>query len=341
MSFDSPKTCKLYLMYSVFAVRLVTIIIYEIWSATVEGARWIEFLSNTFIFVYPFVEFTYLFFIHTRLSLQLHTFYMSFDCTQVQVAQMKGRLQRTSVTCFVIIIIQVITQFCLPLPEFTRSRGWMVKRTFPTPTRFGLLCESLISITVYCYEAIVVTYIPLSASLYMFYLTLIMCLKGIALERVSSCTVDGVLQMCDQLDDVMDCFEEHLSILPFNWLGFCLGPCLCYLLLFVTSEAVLLHNVAEIAIQVYIQTCNILLTLFSLFIISKWQEALDKSVDKMTRSLERSVCSPIQLRLLDRLEKVFKRSVTIWFICPINRSLILAYIGSAITFSTLFIQLQR
>ena len=340
-SLDSTKRPKQYLIFFLFFFRLLTIVIFEIVSAVHYKAQVVEFLSNTSIFLYPFVEFSYLFCIHSRLSLKLNRFVLSFNLTHSKAVRVQSLLRKTSIVSLVIIIIQSITQFFIALPEFMKSRGWMVGRNFPVATTLGFQVESIISLTIYTYEAVVVTYIPLSASLYIFYLTIIMCLKQIAVEQIPSCTIDEALKILAQLDDSIDCFEDHLSILPFNWLGFCLGPGLCYLLLFITSNAVLLENTIEISIQVYIQICNIILTLIVLFIISKWQEVIEKSVDKVTRSLERAVTSSLHLRVLERVEKVVKRPVTIWFICHINRSLILAYIGSAITFSTLFIQLQR
>lgn len=340
-SFNSSPSYKQYLIFSLFALRLITIIIFEIINATQEKAKIVEFLSNTFIFLYPFIEFSYIFCIHWRLSLKLNKLILSFDLTRSQVAEMRRVLRATSILSLVVIIIQSITQFCIALPEFNKSRGWVVRRNFPVATCLGLQVESIISLSIYMYEAIVVTYIPLSTSLYIFYLTIIISLKQIVLNKIPSCTIDQVFNTLTQLDDTINFFEDHLSILPFNWLGFCLGPCLCYLLLFITSDAVLLENVIEISIQVYIQVCNILLTLIILFIISKWQELIEKSVDKVIQSLEPSISSSIHLRVIEKLNKVVKRPMTIWFICNINRSLILAYIGSAITFSTLFIQLQR
>lgn len=340
-SFNSPRNWKAYAAYSCFFLRLVTVIASEIRDALRRKAKPIEFLSNTSIFVYPFVEFTYLFVIFPRFSQQFNSLSRWFALDRIQVISVKCFLRKTSFAWLVMIAIQSLTQFSIVLPEFGK-RNWSVKRNFPLETPLGLFVESVISLIVYPYEALVVTYIPISTSIYIFFYASVISLKKVVIETLTSHTTCDRLRILNQLDDLIACFEDHLSLLPFNWLGFCLGPCLCYLLLFVgTSDAVLLDSATEIFIQVYIQIGNILITLLVLFVISKWQESVDKSVDDTLRSMETAITSPLHLHVINRAQRVLKRQVTTWFICSINRSLILSYIGSAITFSTLFIQLNR
>ena len=88
-------------------------------------------------------------------------------------------------------------------------------------------------------------------------------------------------------------------------------------------------------------TCwNLVLVVVAFYLISKWQEDLDQAVESYAWRVEGAIQSVLHGRMVDTVKRVIKRKVTVWNTVPIERVLILSYLGSSLTFSVFLFQLS-
>lgn len=224
----------------------------------------------------------------------------------------------------------------LALPNVSEQNSLFIQRTFFSLIHLGQVAETIIAYLFYFVDVVVFLYIPLSISLYLIFFKILMSLKLFILRGMNNCSVCVALTRLNSLEDLMVAFESHLSIVPLNWLFYGLSACLIYILVNIHT----LQLTLPIIVSFIFQMLALFELLLTLYIVSKWQEYVDTEVDAFLRLFIGSSTTQVTDKVLQRVEKVMKKRVTVWYIFPIDRSLILGYIGSAITFSTLYMQLE-
>lgn len=264
-------------------------------------------------------------------------------CERHERIHLVKTIRQLNSLCCVLIFVQYVSLYSVAIGSFERKRGWAVNLTIPIDLGLNRTVEIVIVIIACLHNTLVSNFIPITVSLYLFYLKLLLKCKIIILKHMNP--RDDVFFMhrkLNALDDLTSSFEKILSVVPLTWLYYCIGPGLIFMysLAGLTSKNGSKRPGAEAICYLVYQINNMIITLASLLLISKWQEKTRDSVDSVTRKIKATAHLPIHFGLLCRIQEVMMRPVTVWLICPIDRSLIAAFCGSAITFSTLFIQLQ-
>lgn len=192
----------------------------------------------------------------------------------------------------------------------------------------------------FVYQAIINNYVSLSTSFYVSYFKILLYCKTITLREISSSTSSSSFYgKLNGLDDLMDAFESTISALPLAWLYYNIGPGLVFLYFNLQDQE------GPMSFEQIFSLCyngsNFLLVLVSLYMIARWQDQFNEQVDDAVLNLEQRAQSTLHFFYIRRMEETLKRPVTVFSICPIDRSLILAYISCAITFTTLFVQFMK
>lgn len=328
-------------LFAIFLIRLTTLVIFEVQYSL--KFKWIEFLFNLFVFVLPIYGFSHLF-------LNLCKFIELFDASCGKVCSLystesasdhMNRVRRVNFVCVMAVLIHLFFAYFIGLSVIFVTDSWVIRRTIPMKD-FNPTFERTIALIAYIYEAVCLNYVPISIALYLAYYECLMIFKKIILTRVSSFNGQRCLfRALDHLDEMINIFESYLSLLPFNWLFYCINPSLCSVLALAASDRVAGENTLEVWMNMFFQLSNVIITLGALARITHTQEVHDASVDRIIQSMLENVTSPLHLTMIHRTKQVLSRPVTIWHIHAIDRSNILSFISSAITFSTLLFQLLK
>lgn len=317
-------------------LRMITVIAISSHNNFGRKIRLIEFLVDSGVDFYPLVEFVYLSIALTRLNREFETF---SDRLAIKITHLSSVIECVrQQNARLIIYIAVTFMFCLGdiFSMIHVPRNWLVRHTFPVPTSLGSLTETIIGYLIALFECMIKNYIPLSASLYLCYYKLLLSIKEKVLHNISSSTTHkSIYEQLRELDCFVDTFESVLSILPLNWLSYNVGPGLCYIqsITYYGDEEMI---PLQITIFVALTCINFIFIIVILYVINKWQEQFDEKVNSFSWAIEENLPSLTNFRLIDRVEKIMKRRATVWHTFPIERSLILSYIGSALTFSVFF-----
>ena len=315
---------------------MATILTMSFYHNSARGMKLIKYLVDLGFDFYPFVEFVYLSISLTHLNREFENYYRRLGVTIKDSYGLIASVRRHNIYLMMYIALMFMLSMAYGLSMVDIPRNWLVKHTFPVPTPLGPGVESVLGYLVSMFEYMIKNYIPVSASLYLGYYELLIAIKGRVLQNISfSTTHKSIYEQLRELDTFMDTFESSLSILPLNWLAYNVGPGLCYMqsfLYYEDDEIVWL----QIPIFVVITCFNFIFIIFVLYLINEWQEQFDEKVNVFGWRIEEDIPSLTNFRLIDRVEKIMKRRVSVWHTFSIERSLILSYIGSALTFSVFF-----
>lgn len=297
----------------------------------------ITFINDSSMDMVPLIEFTYLHFNLRHLNKQFNDFYEHFHITASENLPFIKKSRKFNCFSSLFILIMYTGSFAVGFCSlFDAKRGWVVMQVFPVQLLTDETFESIIASTVFIYQSFITNYIALSTCFYLSYLKMLLNCKDFVLRNID--LNDGV-SLHDKLnivDHLHAMFEDTLSFSPLLWSYYGIGPCLLFLLGFkgggkstYEDRAFLLYGIL-----------NLLAINATLFLISRWQEQVRDNIATKMRVFEVTANLPIHFSYMRRTESVIGRSVTLFLALPIDRSLILAYIGAAITFSTLFLQFK-
>lgn len=329
---------KYLIVLIVFVIKITSSVIIKIYFNSVKQKALISFVTDSSMDMIPLIEFTYLHFNLKHLNKAFKEFYSEFHINSIENRAFITSTRRFNCVCVIIIFIMFCLSFTVGLSTLENDRGWVVTQLFPIEVGLNATVEIVIAFTVYVYQAFISNYIILSTCFYLCYLKILLNCKEILLRNINSPSRLSLYGKLNLMDDLQSTFEDTLSFTPLLWSYYGIGPCLLFLLGF-SSNTEKGVTYEDQAFLVY-GTLNVLITLISLFFISKWQEAFEGTLDKVVLNLEETANSPLQITYIRRIESILGKQVTLFLIFPIDRSLILGYIGSAITFSTLFLQFK-
>ena len=308
-----------------------------------KGFKTIEMLSNFNGFILPFLGLIHLF-------INLNKFIVLFNgcCYKLSVLSnarsslMNSRnIHRLNLLWLLVMTLQTVFYFLIGLAMIDTPGSWVIKRTIPFSSPLPPAVDTIIAYLSYAYESIGMNYITLSLAVYLSFYEFVICFKRIVLVQLHQCNRQSFFHLLNQLEEMINIFESHLSPLPFNWLAYGISPSLCTFLSMAAPDHKAGANSLEVWMIIVHQGLNLIITLIALAFIAYRQERYNKSVDALVRLMQEDISSPLHLSMVERVRQVLSRPTTIWNICAIDRSSILAYIGSAITFSTLFFQLLK
>lgn len=340
--FDDRKSVLNHFLFFIFLTRIISTTSFEIfYTQNHLHVKFVEFVVNLGIFLFPLVGFTYNYLFSNRMNQQIGLVLNGLRISGDELKPLYPLIRKLSLLwtlyCFILFVLNLLNGFSV----FTNDNSWVIGKTFFVGVAVNPKIKRVVSVIVYVYEIIITNYIVLSLSLYLCYVRFLFFVKTLVLDNISRMNHQTGIIYLNRLDDLVDVFESFMSFLPFSWLSSCMVADATYIVTMFSPDSRLNENLYERTFACTYHSLNFFITISGLFTICKWQESVDRSVKLFTRSLQQPVYSQMNLLLIDRINEVVKRPVTVWSICPIDRSIILGYIGSTITFSTLFMQIQQ
>ena len=246
LSLNSKRQRSDVIFFSIFLIRFFTLILFE--SIYSLSFKLNEFLFNLSIFVMPVYAISHIFF-------NLHKFIKMFDASCAGMCSLHhtgpeseyaAKVYRLNVICLVAILIGTSFAYGVGLSVMYAPDSWVIRRTIPIVGLLRPEVERVTALTLYIHEAVAVSYLPISIALYLAYYECLMIFKRVILNRVSSYDGRSFFQALNHLEEMSNIFESHLSLLPFNWLSYCINPSLCSLLGFAASDHVVGVNSLEV-----------------------------------------------------------------------------------------------
>lgn len=322
----------------VLAIRLTITIIVSFFMNVSNKPDPIIVMNDFAYDCFPLVEFLLLAARLPRFNNQLETYARH---SNIQISEEFIRsIKRLNGWCVFFILTQDTLSTGATAVLFKHPRNWLVRRTFPFETPLGPLAENIIGHLVIIYEYYLKNYIPLSVSLYLCYYRLLIGIRGEVLSDISlSTSCKYIHRRLEELNKFIDLFEETFSILPLCWLSYSIGPGLSYALNLSPQMGDKGEIIRKLAFLFKV-LWNFIAVLFVLYLVSRWQSEVDSTADSLVWKMEANIQSTFHSRILDRITGVLKRRVTVWDTCPIEKMLLLSFIGSALTFSVFFLQLS-
>lgn len=320
------------------ALRVIISFLISFVNNIEERASLVVIINDLAYEFFPLIEFISL---ASRLPRFNHRFEIYARQLNMRVTdELINCVRRLNWLCVFFIVIQFSLTAGMTLTLFGEPRNWMVKRTFPVETPLGPLVENIIGHLSIVYETFVKNYIPLSVSLYLCYYRILIGIKRKVLSHIThSTSCECIHERMKELNDFINLYEATFSILPLAWLTYSIGPGLSYALYFLLKSGNWAFSLRKIAFFFRV-LWNFTAVLLALYFIGLWQGNIDKDADSLVWDVEMSIRSTFQSRTLDRVTCVMRRKVTVWETCPIDKMLILSFIGSALTFSVFFLQLS-
>ena len=343
LSLSKRKTIINILLFCLFLIRWTSLLVFEVIYPISAGFKILEIFANLTIFIYPVYGFIHLF-------INLNKFAQQFgqSCRQislwnsaVKTCSYVKNMHRSNTISLLMIFCQAILYYCTGMAVMYDTEPWVIRRTIPTRTSLAMTTERTIAMIVFIYEALIVNYVQISVAVYLSFHQCVMIFKRMVLERLPMCDRRCSLLLLNQLEEMMNIFESYLSLLPFNWLAYCISPSLCTLLSLAAKDHVSGNNRFEALTMTIHYSVSLATTLASLQVISRREERLKDEVNIFIRSMKENATRVRDLMMIERTTQVLLHPPTFWHICVIDRLTILTYIGSAITFSTLFFQLSK
>lgn len=327
-------------MFLVFLLRMSVTVIYEIYFTLNKQVKVIEFISNICVFIFPLFEFSFVHFKLEKVSGKLNEFTKKLTIEPDEIKCLARSLRKMSTICILFITIQGFLFFSMGVTVINSKHNWLVNRTLPFD-QGNSTTNKVIALVSYVYEVIATNYIAISASIYLCYFKVLLFIKNSVIKTIDPFNPLQSQCLLDQLDELMDQVESIMSILPGDWLVYGLLSGATFILSLMAPDVVIGENWIERTISITVHINDILAVVVVLLCICLWQEQFIQSVKLWHRNTRHRMLRKIHFRLADRIDEVLKRPVSLWFIRPIDRSAIVAYIGSTITFSTLFIQIEK
>lgn len=337
-----PKTCLTYLLHIFFIFRIMCGVFGEIsflltYPSGFKSADRFLIVSTLTIAISPVLDCIYLFFHLTKLTSHFDLFLWRLDITLHDFRKYVETFRRLNLTCILVLTVSWLNLLTAGIANLFSPNSWLIYKTFFRLIDLGPILNSTIGLALYAFESIGVMFIPLSTCLFLKFYRMLTCMKLHVLHTVLNSGSSDSHPKLDSLDELVDQFDSILSPLPLNWLFYGIS---CGLIYTVTAMKFYPLSLDTVLFFLY-QVCAMIETLIVLFFISKWQEQIDRETDLFLRPFIGTVKTHTTQEILERIEKVMKKRVTVWQIFPIDRSLILSYIGAAITFTTLFLQFGK
>lgn len=298
-------------------------------------------ISSIGTLAFPFITYLSLSGRLGELNKIIDEFLIQTRINPIVLSPLVQRIRSHNIVALVLMTIDWAAQLIIGFISLRQPDSWVLKSTLPFDFGLPEKIKILLVVILYMYNSIALGFICKTTSLYSCYIHILMSLRESVLSMMLTRTNIHHDHIIDSVDYLMDKFETSLSFLPFLWLFYCSGPGLCFILSHLNINHGSAANDLSTRIYFIVQTCNIIILLLVLYIISSWQEKMDSDVILFRRFLRSSRNDSLSPDVLERLSSVLTRRPTVWFIWPIDRSLILSSVGSAITFSTLFIQMKE
>lgn len=336
ISFGGKRSVKSYLFFFFyFFKRLFESYAYLI-SHIERKQNFFAIASEQCLALFPILELSYIFFNLPRLNGLLDEYFvrnnlLKLQCVRFVRSSRMRTLFASLAICIMYIVIVTIAFTAVPIEKMSQEE--LVRRHIPFGIRFGGKFDWIVVMLCFAHEQITFLYIPISSSLYLAYFFILMHLKKTVVTMINPSRVETLLQQLDELEEIQVALDSTLSIMPLDWLAYGIGAGLVYILIVSSQWG---DGVVSIVIPLY-HSVNILLIVVCLFVISKEQEKIESSIDFLKKATWRRFNPSAAVRV----REVINHRVTVCNIFPIDRSLILAYIGSAITFSTLIMQISK
>lgn len=344
ISFEQRPKRWLKVISKIFTLKIITTLLYEIYFTIIKLNNNILVVGNTLIFTIPLVEFNLLHRISFQGQInQLLTIFHK-ELFYNYNFQMHRSMVNTSKLLSLVFVINLILYYSIGLSVLKDEQSWVYERLFLTKLNIYFNLKSVIASLMYLYETFITNYIPLSVG---FYICLFKCfiyykkslLKSIEKTNV---TENEFSYKLHQLNNTIVLFDSICSFLPFNWLLYCLAVGSIYALsLLVDGSDSTKSNVYTYYFILSFCFNSFFILIVSLIYIINQQEEFEELFIPVLRKKERQAVTTGHIILVDRMKYLFTKQVPVWSICSINRSLIMTYIGSCVTFSTLFIQIQQ
>lgn len=337
ISSSGRKGWKMTLLYLFFNFRVACGLFNEARDTLAHSgsSKYQMVVSIVMIYLIPGIEFFHLFFKLRELRSHFDGFLETFYIERTQCDVHYRSVRRVTLICLIGNLFRLILNLMIPIPDIKSGKDWLVDNTFFGLLTLGKVGDLLIAYPIFLIECFALIYVPLSTSLYLGYAKLLFSMKLIVLKRLNRCSMSEIYSRMHTVEDLQDSFESILSICSLNWLIYGLPGCLVYLIWTFNNGGISSSILLSI-----IETYDFILTIVTLFFISKWQEEVDASVDCYLRTYEGKVSNYSIDRTSSKIQTTMKKRVTVWHIFPIDRSLILGYMGSAITFTTLLMQIK-
>lgn len=227
--------------------------------------------------------------------------------------------------------------------EDESKSAWFFDRTLPLTSHFNYHLRCVLLCIVYLFESLITSYISLSVALYICLFRSFMSYKQCVLERMRQIELTNNIfgVNLNEISEVIDLYESIVAVSPFNWLVYCMASGSCFLLnLLVQPYEAILGGSFGLYLTVAFCLSSFIIVFVALCYITCLEEHFVHLVELSVREMQVQVATAGHLLLLERMKLVLTKPVTVGSICCIKRSLIVTYIGSCITFSTLFMQFQ-
>ena len=297
-----------------------------------------SFVTSEAVFFCPAVMYAFIFTRVGRFNELLDKFFLVNRIAVNNSSALTRSIRKMNIASVVVIMTEYLAHITMGYLTTGDSNNWIVNQFVPIDLGLNPYVKLTLALSLFFFDAISMSFVPIMMSLYMSYNYSLDQFKISALNMINARQFHQLTNFVSSLDEIMDTFESYFSFIPFSCLLYCGGPNLCFILSTHEHGDDGLKSAAQVFLA--ISCFNILLLLSLLFISSFWQENIDKKIASINRKIA-FTGEPQPTHQLQESLNALKRRPTIWFIFPIDRPLILSCIGSAITFSTLFIQLGK
>ena len=276
-----------------------------------------------------------------RINDNIDVFLNQSRITLTRSSPVVRKMRNMNIISLILTALEWTAHLTLGYISLLPAKSWVVQSSLMFDFNVNRQIKLTLAYIIHVYTSLTLCYIAKTTFLYLSYLFLLMEIKSHLLDVIQTQRIADYDSLLNSLDALTDVFESSFSFMPFLWLLYCSGPGLCFILAHLKEKNPSHPHRLSTRIYLAVHVCNILILLLILFIISRWQEDMNSRVVACNRRIRSGICPPLCHRLQKRLAQVMARNTTVWFILPIDRCLILSYIGSAISFSTLFIQLKE
>ena len=324
------------ILYAVWLVRMITCVVPDILEIAAASASVTVFSTLVVHYICPAAQYFYLIENLTKFNRKLDEHLCTFNL-RIRRSISLHSMRKLNVMCFAVVIVQYFVWMLVALVVVGQPRNWVISHTVPAFLQLNHVTASVIAYLVHAYDTVGSNFIPMITSLYLCYFRVIINLKSSVLASLMTLSKYEARGQVNRLDELIDTFETYLSHIPLTVLFFATGNSLIFILSI--SEDPAGQDLLDMSASIIANVLNIFVALLSLFVVSRWQEAVDCQVTSLNRFISERCIRPLDRSTLNMVNTVIMRKVTVCLTFPIDRSLIFAYMGVAITFSTLFKQM--
>lgn len=208
-----------------------------------------------------------------------------------------------------------------------------------------LICNYVIMFISTTHEVLVYEFIPLTLFLYLFLFAWLHEYKLHSIKKIlqlaSNHPIYSIEPQLTDLEATQRNFDNLFSFLPFLWFShnFCVGLTFLFQ---VAINPTVYDNLITSYCAAFSITYNQILTFGAVLIISFYQDSLvsNEVSTYLLKLLEKKSTSPHDFILYHRMKQFLTDKLTVWHFFSIENSLIISFVGSALSFSVLLFQLS-